>query len=493
MPPLTTGFFRPQRRESVEASSNTRNWNTISTMTLEDPENLSATVASAPSDRGPNIASRSRRLSESKVAPGTVTPEHDPNHGRNFTLVSFYQVILRIGWIFKTESIIMPAVLDVIGGAGWLRGCLPMLNRFGQSIPPLLVSDVVRNSPRKKIGLSMTTLLMGVCFLALALIWAVTGGQKSWWLPVVFLVIYGVFFSATGMNQLFLNTISGKLIKFDFRGRLALVSTVIGSTLAVISAWYLLRIWLGGTNSTAEGGAANFTMIFAFTGCAFVLAAVVSLTFKEPVDSESRKKRSGVALLRSSVSTIANDHNFRTLTIIGALFGMSLTLFPHYQALARGRLSLGLTALIPWVIAQNIGAALFSIPAGWIADRFGNRLVLRMAMLGLCLAPILSLILARLGDAGQPWFTAVFCLLGLTPVTFRILNNYTLEVTHTSEHPRYLSTLSLVMAGPAILTSAFFGALIDWVSFEFVFGIVVICVFCGWLLTFRLEEPRHVN
>ena len=200
-----------------------------------------------------------------------------------------------------------------------------------------------------------------------------------------------------------------------------------------------------------------------------------------------------MALFRSSVSTIARDHNFRTLTIIGALFGMSLTLFPHYQALARGRLSLGLTALIPWLIAQNIGAACFSIPAGWIADRFGNRLVLRMIMLGLCMAPILSLVLARMGDAGQPWFAAVFFLLGLTPVTFRILNNYTLEVTHTNEHPRYLSTLSLAMAGPAILTSAFFGALIDWVSFEFVFGIVVVCVFCGWLLTFRLEEPRHVS
>ena len=243
-------------------------------MTLEDPEILSATVASATPDRGPAAVSKSRRLSGPRSMPETVTPEHDPNHGRNFLLVSLYQVILRIGWIFKTESIIMPAVLDVIGGAGWLRGCLPMLNRFGQSIPPLLVSDIVRNSPRKKNGLSMTTLLMGACFLTLALIWAVTGGQKSWWLPAVFLLIYGIFFSATGMNQLFLNTISGKLIKFDFRGRLALVSTVIGSTLAVISAWYLLRIWLGGASSATDGGTANFTMIFAFTGCAFCIGGI---------------------------------------------------------------------------------------------------------------------------------------------------------------------------------------------------------------------------
>jgi MFS family permease len=152
---------------------------------------------------------------------------------------------------------------------------------------------------------------------------------------------------------------------------------------------------------------------------------------------------------------------------------------------------LGLSALIPWVIAQNIGAALFAIPAGWLADRYGNRLVLQSIMLVLCIAPVLALLLARMGDAGQPWFNLVFCLLGLTPVTFRVFNNYTLEVTHNSEHPRYLSTLSLIMAGPAILTSSFFGALVDWISFEFVFGIVVLCIFVGWLLTFTLEEPRH--
>lgn len=468
-------------------------------MTPDAPDNLSTDSNSATSRLGSNsrpeagATNNLPRLPRVSTPPELITPANDPNHGRNFILVSLYQIILRIGWIFKTESIIMPAVLDVIGGAGWLRGCLPMLNRFGQSIPPLLVSDVVRDSPRKKIGLAITTMVMACCFLALSLIWAITGGEKSWWLPAVFLAIYGIFFSATGINLLLFNTISGKLIKFNFRGRLALVSTVIGATSAVICAWSLLRIWLAGGGPAFTTGGANFTMIFGFTGCAFVLAALVSLTFREPVDSSSHAKRSSMDLLRSSISTIARDHNFRTLTIIGALFGMSLTLFPHYQALARGRLSLGLTALIPWVIAQNIGAALFSIPAGWIADRFGNRLVLRTIMLGLCVAPILSLVLARMGDAGQPWFTAVFCLLGLTPVTFRILNNYTLEVTHTGEHPRYLSTLSLAMAGPAILTSAFFGALIDWVSFEFVFGIVVVCVFCGWLLTFRLEEPRHVK
>ena len=111
-------------------------------MTLDDPENLSANDAAAKSYRGTDAAAGSRRLSPTPSK--TVTPENDPNHGRNFLLVSAYQIILRIGWIFKTESIIMPAVLDVIGG-GWLAAwLLPMLNRFGQSVPALVGVDIVQ-------------------------------------------------------------------------------------------------------------------------------------------------------------------------------------------------------------------------------------------------------------------------------------------------------------------------------------------------------------
>ena len=45
-----------------------------------------------------------------------------PHHAHNFRLAVLYMVFMRTGWIFKTESIIMPAVLDVIGGAGWCEG-----------------------------------------------------------------------------------------------------------------------------------------------------------------------------------------------------------------------------------------------------------------------------------------------------------------------------------------------------------------------------------
>ena len=168
--------------------------------------------------------------------------------------------MLRTGWIFKTESIIMPAVLDTIGGPGWLRGCLPMLNRFGQSIPPVLVSARLHSARQKKFVLATSTLVMGLVFLALAAIWWRTGGESSPWLPFAFLLLYAVFCCSTGISQLTIGTLTGKLIPVVRRGRLMLVGTTIGTTTAVLLvvgclfvAWLLtLRIIEPRSGSLAE-------------------------------------------------------------------------------------------------------------------------------------------------------------------------------------------------------------------------------------------------
>ena len=330
---------------------------------------------------------------------------------------------------------------------------------------------------------------MGLCFLTLSGVWVLTGGQPSWYLPLIFLAIYGIFFASTGINMLVLNTLTGKLIKTRKRGQLSLFATVIGAALAVSCAAWLLGLWLGNETDSASGS--RFELIFAFTGSCFLMAAAVGWGFRERPDRPAAPHRTGWQLIRASASTLKHDRNFLLLACIAALFGMSLTLFPHYQRLARERFDLGLSALIPWVIAQNVGAALFSIPAGWIADRCGTRLALRSMMLIVCLIPLAALALVQFDNVAHGWFTWIFGLLGLTPITMRIFNYYTLEVATAEDHPKYLSTLSIAMAIPPILFSSLLGALIDAVSFEFVFVMVTAFVLLGWVLTLFLQEPRH--
>ena len=376
----------------------------------------------------------------------------------------------------------MPAFLDIIGGSGWLRGCLPMLNRFGQSIPPLLLSQRITNLPYKKYALVATSLVMGLSFLILSQIWYWTQGEWSA-LPFVFLLIYAFFFISTGISQLLINTLIGKLVTTTTRGRLAATGSLIGGTIAVIAAWYLLRSWL-------EADTGKFELVFGFTGIAFCVASLVALTFKEEKDSENRTVQKSLPLLKSSLKTVMVDRNFRRLMIVAAMFGMCVVLTPHYQTLARERLDVNFKSLIPWVIAQHIGASLITVPMGWVADRLGNRIVLQMLLLCLCSTPILGLVFSWSGDFGRTMFPFVFFLLGLVPITVRFLTNYTLEVTDRSNHPLYLSTLGLFISMPVIASSMIFGALVDIAGFEFVFCVVLAFLLFGLFMTFRIQEPR---
>ncbi|MAV38116.1 MAG: hypothetical protein CMJ59_21980 [Planctomycetaceae bacterium] len=395
---------------------------------------------------------------------------------------------MRTGWIFKTESIIMPAVIDWLGGTGLLRGFLPMLNRFGQSIPPLLLSRRIKLLGQKKWALTICGLVMGLCFLGLSAIWLLAGGHTATWMSTAFLIGYAIFFMSTGVHQLTFSTLQGKLIPVRRRGRLMLVANVLGALVAITCAGILLRQWLRPENT-------NFMWIFAFSGICFVMSSLTAILLVEPRDAFRQETQGIAGIFKSTVGILTTDAAFRRCSMVAALFGCSIMLMPHYQLLGR-QTSPGyenhandLSVLTLWVIVQNAGTALFSLLAGPLADRFGNRLVLRVLLLFPVLAPIVSLTLAYSDPMVQRFYPVVFLMVGPTPIVVRTLNNFTLELSAPADHPRYLGTLNLCVSAPVAL-SPFVGWLIDVFGFGVVFsGSSLITLGC-WLLTFHLSEPR---
>ena len=417
-----------------------------------------------------------------RAAPLAVDPERAWT--RNFRVLVIHQVANRTGWIFKTETVVIPAVLDLLSGSAWIRGWLPLLNRFGHTIPPLLLARSVTAAPLKKQVLFSTTAMYAVLMLCLAILFMQPAQAGSFWMPLCFLTIYTVFSIGVGLNSVVFNTLQGKLVATTRRGRLLLVSNLLGSILAIAFAWVLLPPWLSSRPP-------RFDLVFGFTGLMFALSAVVTWALVEVPDQYSLSR----AVLRDyfwdAWSTFRDDRQFRHLALVGASFGMSLNIFPHYQNLGLKGLGLPLSSLMWWVVVQNIGTGLFSIPAGWIADRSGNRRVLQIALLGVAGAPLSAVVLSMLG--AENWYGMVFLLLGVHPVVLRTLQNFTLEIAAPADHPRYLSTLSLWMGVPLLL-SPLVGLGVDLLGFSAVFLLMAAVVLVGWVLTFWMREPRdHVS
>ena len=432
----------------------------------------------------PPTATESERLNADGPPVGEETRPSSQNAGWNLVVLATHHVILRLAWIFKTETVLMPAFLDVIAGAGWIRGCLPVLNRLGQSIPPLLASATLRNSRRKSYWVVTTTMTMSVMFAILAGLCLSLGKRDMPWFPMVFLGIYAVFFAATGINQMSFNTLQGKLIPAGRRGRLMSIAGMTGSAVAMTAAFFLLEPWLSMPDGT------GFARIFGFTALMFAFSSLTVFLIREPADQPGNAEAHPVRLVKNVYRTLRENDSLRRAGLITVLFMCSMLLFPHYQWLGREKLGASGVDLMWWVVVQNGAVGLLSWMAGACGDRWGYRAVIRYEIFALASVPFVALALAyNLTPETRGWYLITFFMLGLYPVTIKSMFNYVLELANEEHHPHYLSTVSLCMAAP-LLFSPLAGWMMDFYPVAVFIGIALIVLVSG-VMTFGMAEPRH--
>jgi hypothetical protein len=304
------------------------------------------------------------------------------------------------------------------------------------------------------------------------------------WLPYGFLMLYLLFFSATGLNQLVFGVMQGKLIRPHRRGRLMAISGILGSAAAITCAWMLLQRWC----NRPDGG---FALIFGFTGGGFVVAALTVLLVREPADATVSRSPS-VNHFGNAWRVLKADKNLRGISFVAMMFVTAQMLLPHYQRLGQNHFAGQAAPFMVWVVAQNAGAGLLSVCAGWIADRFGNRLAIRLMVSGAALSPLVAIMLTRGGMGSMNNYWLAFFVLGALPTTFRILSNYALELTQRINHAQYISTLKLCMTIP-LLSSPLVGWLTEptQLGFTVVFVATSAMTSLGAVMTFWIVEPRE--
>ena len=412
-----------------------------------------------------------------------MTPTQNPpqpHEKRNFIVLIINQILVRIGWIFKTETVIMPGFLDTHTPSAAVRGFLPLISRVGQSLPQFLIAHQVSKMPRKQVVFVFSAfgIMIPWLILALTLGW---GGYVGNVIVGFFLIAYTMHWIMLGCNMLANGTLQGKLIRADRRGRLLAYANMIGCMLAIAALWLAMPHWL-------HEGSTNYAWIFVTTGACFGLAACAGLYLREPPDARPQESPPLLKFLGSGLMLARHDREFRRLAVVVLLFYVVWLLFPHYTVFGMRRLGLAPGNFFTLIAVQNTINALSSGVLGNIADRRGNRIVLRTLIFIGAFTPLVALFISQL-TVGKDLYWLVYVFLGFIPVSNRVVMNYTLEISPPEKHPKYLGVMSLFQALP-LFGSPLLGLLIDRFSFEPVFVCCSLITLWAGFLTFRLSEPR---
>ena len=386
-------------------------------------------------------------------------------------------VMLRCGWIFKTESVVMPAIIDALGGSAATRGWLMVFNRLGQSVPQFLVAHKIAGLSRLKPWFIFICLAHLLPWISLAILFPEEQSQTKSFL-LIFFVCYASHWLLLGTARIFEGSCQGKLIRPDLRGRLMSIASFIGGISSVCLAAWLMADWMG---------RGRFDLIFWIVCGFFGLSALSLFGLKE----EPKKSEEGQPIrFKDTLNIFLKDTEFRKLLAAAALMSFIFMLFPHFVIYGKERLGFQKTGYASLVIIQNLSMAAIAVVIGLIADKKGNRLAYRLVALGPLSAPCVAIILGSQGDTGRVLFPCLFALIGACPVMQRVLVNYALEMSPRESQPQYLATLQLIVILPMMM-SPLAGMAIGHFGFEPVFICCDLCIALGWLSTFRIREPRE--
>ncbi|MDA1191012.1 MAG: MFS transporter [Candidatus Poribacteria bacterium] len=431
-----------------------------------------------------------------------LTPEVAKAYPRNFLAMTLYSIFMRVGWIFKTESSIIPGFVTALTGNPVLIGMFPLMSRAMRFIPQFFFLGMIEHAPRKKPIVIMATMGLTVAWLAMAAFTFFGRGLSPMWLLGAFFVCYTAGWVFTGIEQITNRVLLGQLIPVRRRGRIIAIGGPIGSFSVLLSGplvAYLL---------SREGAfPLNYALIFGLAGTFFAVTVFAQTLFKEPVAGTGSKEPLGLGdIFRSGKELFQRDENFRRIFLIAAVQSVSMYLFTFYVAYARtwseepefGR-SLG--AMLGWGLTiQNVVIGALSLVMGLIVDWKGNRVVLRQMTAVVSAVPLVMVALGRFVPLESRVYSLllIYALIGQMPVLQRIMSNYVLEIAPSDRQALYVGVWSggqtITLVAP-LLIGAGANLFQAWTTpkgaYEIVFVICSAFLYISFFLTWKLQEPRH--
>ena len=376
----------------------------------------------------------------------------------------------------------LPAFLFELSGSDLVVGAARSLQGFGTVVSPVIGASLIGHRPRILGATLITSTLMRLQVLGLALAGFILGTGAAVAALLVFLTLLGFF---QGMSQVVIHSLRARVIPVRRRGIVTGARNFLaGLTSAGVS--YVAGAYLVGQNALGNGYASVFLLAFVVGSLGLVGIAIT----REPASSALRPRESPLAALRGIGPLLRRDPAFARFFVARALGSAGRMAVPFYIVFAATRMDvtgavLGLVTTV-WMLTSSTTNLLW----GALGDRFGHRIVL-IANLALWTAanayvPFVSTV---------PELVAFFVLLGIPSGGFnQAAQNMVLEFGRVHDIP-----LRVAASGTAVNIVAAAGPFVGGVlvvlwSYPVLFAVTVALQLVALVITVAwTPEPRFAN
>ena len=428
-----------------------------------------------------------------------ILPAAQRHYRWNFT----FWVVETASWMFGTAFIdtttILPVLVQLLSDSPVLVGLIVSIRYAGQGWPQLFAASMVSGTPRKKF-FYLRVVAPGRLLLlwpALLLLAGIT--RPTLILPAV-LLAYLAFWVSEGFSIVPWVDMLGKTVPPRRRGRLFAVMYAVGGGLGILAGGITRAVLRDRPFPNSYGN------LFLFSLGGAILSTVAIGLLREPPSPANEEQYSTWALIKDIPNLLRAMPQFRLLVQLQALFGFAILPSPFYviyatellhraAPAARSGASVGVGVFLAVQTAATIfGNTLW----GYLSDRYGNRLLLRVLAIVHILVPLSAILAGYIAFAGASFWTIMlgfsvtfFGYGALIGSTWMAVTNFLLELAPKHDRPAYIAVTNALNI-PAFVLPLLGGLLLHALGYLTIFAIAAVFLLFAAILTRWLEEPREM-
>jgi MFS family permease len=390
-------------------------------------------------------------------------------------------VFFSIGLTFAGTNTILPAFASRLTANPILIGLSSALWQGGWLLPQMFAAHYLSTATRKMPTIKFFAWIGRPIFLVFGVFLLLAG---SVW-PAVFLL--GIYFSSFLFS--FTDSIAGvawfdllgKAFTHRERGRVIGISQAVSGILSIAAGaaigWIL--------ESSGLAFPDNYGLIFALASVCFLISLSGIYLIREPLEPVAAERQKMAEYLPSLVRLLRSDRTFLRVNVSRLLMAVCAMASPFFAVYAIRELGVAESSIGGFAIAQTIGSALAGLLFGWVAERFGSHVVIRIVGGVYLMAPCLVLAAGVFGAGGAGTVVlvaAAFLFLGLGDGSIMLgFINYVLEIAPPGQRPVYIG-LTNTLVGVIVLFPFIGGALADWGGYQIVFLLAAVGIAAGWFM-----------